>query len=59
MIADITDMKNRIVWDDTKPNGQDYRAYDLEKINSIGFNCEFTIRRGLEKTWDWYTKNSN
>lgn len=57
MIADITDMKDHVVWDETKPNGQDYRAYDLAKINSIGFNCQFTIRQGLEETWAWYVEN--
>ena len=59
MISDITDMKGQVIWDETKPNGQDYRAYDLNKINSTGFDCQFTIRQGIEKTWDWYCKNSN
>ncbi len=57
MIADITDMKDYVVWDETKPNGQDYRAYDLKKINSIGFSCQYTIRQGLEETLEWYAKN--
>lgn len=57
MIVDISDMKDRVVWDETKPNGQDYRAYDLAKINSVGFNCQFTIRQGLEETWAWYAEN--
>jgi GDP-L-fucose synthase len=57
MIADITDMKNRVVWDETKPNGQDYRAYELTKINSIGFKCQHTIRQGLEETLAWYATN--
>ncbi len=57
MIADITDMKDHVVWDETKPNGQDYRAYDLTKINSIGFNCQYAIRQGLEETWAWYAEN--
>ena len=57
MIADITDMKDHVVWDETKPNGQDYRAYDLTKINSIGFGCQYTIRQGMEETWAWYAEN--
>lgn len=57
MIADITDMNDRVVWDETKPNGQDYRAYDLTKINSIGFQCDHSIRQGLEETWAWYEEN--
>ncbi len=57
VIADIADMKGRVVWDETKPNGQDYRAYDLTKIDSIDFKCQYAIRQGLEETWAWYTEN--
>ena len=53
-IAEIADMKDRVVWDATKPNGQDYRAYDLSKLNSIGFTCDYSLERGLKETWDWY-----
>lgn len=54
MLADITGMADRIVWDAEKPNGQDYRAYDLSRINSIDFRCQYSIRQGLEETWNWY-----
>lgn len=59
MIAEITKMKDRVVWDESKPNGQDYRAYDLTKINSIGFTCQNTILEGLEDTWAWYLNNNH
>lgn len=58
MIAVITDMKHQVVWDETKPNGQDYRAYNLTKINSISFSCQHTIQQGLEETWAWYVENN-
>jgi GDP-L-fucose synthase len=61
MLTDISDLHGRVTWDSTKPNGQDYRAYDLSKINSIGFECEYSIREGLTETWEWYnhfSKNS-
>lgn len=54
MLADISDMTGNVVWDTEKPNGQDYRAYDLTRIQSIGFNCDYSIRQGLEETWAWY-----
>lgn len=57
MIAQIAGMEDRVVWDSSKPNGQDYRAYDLSKINSIGFKTKFTIYEGLKETWDWYCEN--
>jgi GDP-L-fucose synthase len=53
-LAEITDMSGRIEWDHSKPNGQAYRAYDLSKINSLGFKPAYSIRDGLKETWDWY-----
>ena len=56
MLADISGMTGQVIWDSEKPNGQDYRSYDLTKINSIGFKCQYTIREGLEETWNWYSE---
>jgi len=50
----ITCLAERVVWDATKPNGQDYRAYDLSRLESTGFRCAFSIEQGLQETWDWY-----
>ncbi|MCX7217994.1 MAG: GDP-L-fucose synthase [Burkholderiales bacterium] len=57
MLAEISEMTDQVVWDSEKPNGQDYRSYDLTKIDSIGFECQFSIRDGLKETWDWYSNN--
>lgn len=58
MIADISGMAGQVIWDSEKPNGQDYRAYDLSKIDKIGFKCEYSIRQGLEETWGWYMEQA-
>lgn len=58
MLADIAGMTDKVVWDKEKPNGQDYRAYDLSKIESIGFECHYSIRQGLQETWDWYSQQA-
>jgi GDP-L-fucose synthase len=57
MIADISHMSEHVQWDASKPNGQDYRAYDLSRIQSVGFTCKYSIRQGLEETWAWYAAN--
>ena len=57
MLAEISDMTGQVVWDSEKPNGQDYRSYDLSKINSIDFKCKYSIRAGLEETWNWYVQS--
>ncbi len=59
MLVIISKMANRIKWDTTKPNGQAYRAYDLQRLASTGFKCEYSIERGLEETWDWYVSQNH
>lgn len=59
MLTVISGMQGRVVWDASKPNGQDYRAYDLSKIKSIGFKTNYSIYEGLQETWNWYCDNRN
>lgn len=57
-LCEITQVPfSEIVWDGSKPNGQDYRAYNLGKLQSVGFIPRYSIPEGLKKTWDWYNKN--
>jgi len=53
-LGEIAGMRDRIEWDRTMPNGQDYRAYDVSRIKEAGFECKYSIREGLQETWDWY-----
>ena len=54
MLTDITGLHNAFDWDPSKPNGQDYRGYDLSKLQSIGFTSSYSMAEGLQETWDWY-----
>ncbi len=58
-LAEITGTQDRIVWDSSKPNGQDYRAYNLDKLFQAGFEPKFTLKEGLEKTVRWFSENIN
>lgn len=54
-LADIAGLLgDRIIWDRSKPNGVDYRGYDLSRLDALGFKPGHTIRQGLKETWDWY-----
>ena len=56
MLGAITGMADRVRWDRTKPNGQEYREYDLSRMRSAGFQCRYSIAEGLRETWDWYCR---
>jgi GDP-L-fucose synthase len=55
-IADISGLADRVQWDSTKPNGREYLGYDLSRLRSLNFECQNSLREGLEKTWNWYVK---
>jgi GDP-L-fucose synthase len=57
-IAELTGMTDQITWDATKPNGQPFRAYALDKLFALGFKPKVSLRDGLKKTIDWYDQYS-
>lgn len=57
ILTSISGMQGRVRWDSSKPNGQDYRAYDLSKIKRLGFNNKYSLDKGLYETWHWYLNN--
>ena len=58
ILGEVTEMSSKIDWDSEKPNGQDYRSYDLSKLDATGFKCHYDMKSGLTETWNWY-KNKN
>lgn len=58
MIIALTGFKGRIVWDDTKPDGQPRRMLDTGKAERLfGFKARTSLEEGLKKTINWYKKN--
>ena len=53
-IAKISNMEHAVEWDASKPNGQDYRSYDLSRLDDTGFSPQWPIEDGLRETWNWY-----
>lgn len=56
LLSDISGVTD-VVWDSSKPNGQDYRAYDLRVLKEAGFQPKHSLRSGLLETWNWFREN--
>ena len=56
-LASIYDMHHLIEWDASKPNGQEYRSYELSRIDGIGFSCRYSLLDGLKETVEWYASS--
>ena len=59
LIAELTQFKGQITWDETKPDGQPRRMLDTTRASrEFGFRAKTSLRDGLKKTIDWhYTSN--
>ncbi len=58
LIVELTGFTGRIVWDETKPDGQPRRMLDTGMaFRELGFKAGTSLREGLKKTIDWYRAN--
>lgn len=46
-----------IVWDTSKPTGDNKRLMSMERIGKYGFELETSLRDGIETTIKWYKEN--
>ena len=56
-IADVVGYDRAINWDTTKPNGTPRKVLNVDKIKSLGWEPKIGLRKGIEKTYEWYKKN--
>ena len=54
LLVEIIDFKGEITWDHTKPNGTPKRPLDYTRIESLGWQPKYSLREGLEKSYEWY-----
>ncbi len=58
LIKEITGFKGEMIWDTSKPTGQQKRWFDVSKLKGIiDFKPKYSLSDGLRKTIDWYKKN--
>ena len=56
-ISKITGYKGSISWDKTKPNGTPDRPLDCSRISSLGWRPKYTLKKGLEKSYEWFKEH--
>ncbi len=55
LIAELTDFQGKIIWDETRPDGQPRRMLDTAlAFQEFGFRAKTSLREGLKKTINWY-----
>ncbi|HVW98832.1 MAG TPA: NAD-dependent epimerase/dehydratase family protein, partial [Candidatus Babeliaceae bacterium] len=54
LLADYIGMQGRIQWDRQMPNGREFCDLNLTKMESIGFEPQYTLETGLKESIDWF-----
>lgn len=56
-LIDVFGFEGRVVWDTSKPSGQRKRSYDVDRVRSLGWSPETSLRTGLTETAAWYREH--
>ena len=54
MIKEVTEFDGNIVFDDSKPDGMPNKLLDVSKMSALGWKPKINLRKGLEKTYEWF-----
>jgi len=58
MIRRLVGFEGKIIWDNSKPNGQPRRKLDISRAkNEFGFSASIPFEEGLMRTITWYIEN--
>jgi GDP-L-fucose synthase len=55
-LTEAADFRGEVVWDQTKPDGQAARAYNVSRLEKLGWSTEWSLERGLAETFRWYSE---
>ncbi|WP_371364150.1 GDP-L-fucose synthase [Sporomusa rhizae] len=56
MMAEIIGFTGEIIYDTTKPDGTPIKRLDVSKINNLGWYARTPLRAGIERTYQWFSK---
>jgi GDP-L-fucose synthase len=56
LIKDVVGFEGKIVHDTTKPDGTPQKLLDVSRLHKLGWKHKVELREGIEKTYQWYTK---
>ena len=53
----VSGYRGEVVWDTTKPKGQQARSYDNSRLLQLGWAPETVLQKGIVQSFEWYQRN--
>lgn len=57
IIKSVVEYSGKVIFDISKPDGTFRKKMDNTRIINLGFEQEYNLRSGIEKTYNWFIKN--
>jgi len=59
MVSETVGYKGEITYDSSKPDGTPRKLMDVSRINNLGWKYKTSLKEGIEKSYNWFLKNSD
>ncbi len=56
-IKSVVGFGGNIIYDNSKPDGTPKKLLDVSRLENLGWKYFTELKRGIEKTYDWYLQN--
>lgn len=56
-VRDLVRYRGRLCWDESKPEGQKFKIFDVMRLKALGLSCDTPLREGLARTVEWFAEN--
>jgi GDP-L-fucose synthase len=53
-MKEVVEYKGKLTFDITKPDGAPRKLIDVSRLSNMGWKYRVDLRKGFEKTYDWY-----
>lgn len=55
LIKEIVGYEGQLIFDTTKPDGTPQKLLNVDRLHNLGWHAQTSLKRGIQKTFDWYT----
>ncbi|XP_060085453.1 uncharacterized protein LOC132564848 [Ylistrum balloti] len=57
LIQRIVGHTGELIWDSSKPDGTPKKLLDINRIQTLGWQAEISLKDGVQKTYEWYLQS--
>jgi len=58
-LAEVVEFSGKVVFDSSKPDGAPRKLMDVQRLKSMGWSYSVNLKKGLEKTYQWFLANQD